>query len=109
MPRPSPLSTTLRQKLSSLASPVTSNFASSPATISQNASNLSNKLNKKRGVIAGWFGGSSGPSSPSTASYDPDTYAQDQYSATGKKRAADELEVQRAMNALIFNGGLDFE
>lgn len=95
MSRPAPISTNLRQKLSSLTSPVAPSFSSSTATFSTSLGPA-----KKRGILGSWLRGKG----PDHAVY-PDP--------KGKERQWDagelDEEMQRIMNSVIFNGGLDYE
>ncbi|KIM28453.1 hypothetical protein M408DRAFT_329507 [Serendipita vermifera MAFF 305830] len=104
MSRPNPISTTLRQKLSSLASPVAPSFSSRPATFSPTSMGPA----KKRGLLASWLRANT-EKDDDTSSARPGSSS----SGKGKEREWDagELneEMQRIMNAVIFNGGLDFE
>ncbi|KAG8823480.1 hypothetical protein FRC19_003733 [Serendipita sp. 401] len=107
MQRGGPLSTTLRQKLSSLAGPAAPSVSSNSATFAPTSMGPA----KKRGILARWLM-SSDEQSQTSLSQSP-LLASDEHSSKGKEREWDAGEIdedmQKIMNAVIFNGGLDFE
>jgi hypothetical protein len=100
MYRPTTIGASLRQRLSNLASPAAPSFSSTPATFSPTSMGPA----KKRGLLASWL---------RTRNSEDDTAGYSGAGGKGKEREWDagELneEMQRVMNAIIFNGGLDFE
>jgi hypothetical protein len=113
--RPAPISTTLRQKLTSLTSPVAPSFSSTPATFAPTSMGPA----KKRGILASWLRGSSNKDTDGRNTHAGDSSTASNAgrsaggSAKGKEREWDagemDEDLQRIMNAVIFNGGLDFE
>ncbi|KAG8794528.1 hypothetical protein FRC17_008281, partial [Serendipita sp. 399] len=107
MQRGGPLSTTLRQKLSSLAGPVAPSVSSNPATFSPTSMGPA----KKRGILARWLMNSD--EQPKNSANQAPLLGKGESANNGKEREWDageiDEEMQRIMNAVIFNGGLDFE